>query len=397
MLLEVARGLLAAAYAEITERGITLIGLSLSQLSPVGDLQPELPIDWGEGARLDTVLDSVRERFGADSVARAGAHVVEGRGMRPWVGERSDYIDVVYIPKGSRMSSEMVAVLGLGTMGRAFAVNLAAAGFTVTGFNRTERDGLEGLDLTVVSDAASAVEGARVVLSMLTDAAATSAVLLAEDTLQALAPGAIVVNTATIGVAEVGELARSLAHARPDLIFVDAPVSGSKGPVERGSVTILASSDADTESLRERLAPVFGAIGRRTVWLGATGAGSAMKIVVNTWLVHVMQGIAETALLARSLGIDPQAIADTLSGGPLDTPYAAAKLRKIGAGDYSAEMALSLGAKDARLAVEAGAGLSLPVSQLIASLWSEVGAVGEPLGGQDVSAIYEALRDRTGA
>ncbi|WP_382303637.1 NAD(P)-dependent oxidoreductase [Herbiconiux sp. UC225_62] len=293
------------------------------------------------------------------------------------------------------MSDDRVAVLGLGTMGRAFAVNLAATGFAVSGYNRTRCADMEELALPVSTVAATAVAGAGVVIVMLTDAAATTAVLLAPQTLEALEPGAIVVNTATIGVAEVGELARALAAARPDLVFVDAPVSGSKVPAEQGAVTILASSDADDEMLRARLAPVFDAIGRRTVWLGPTGAGSAMKIVVNTWLVHVMQGIAETALLADRLGIDPQAIADTLSGGPLDTPYAAAKLRKIGSGDHSTEMALSLGAKDARLAVEAGAGLDLPVSELIAALWSEAAASGTPLAGQDVSAIYTALHDRS--
>ncbi|HEV7847859.1 MAG TPA: DNA polymerase IV, partial [Mycetocola sp.] len=67
----VARGLLAAAQPEITERGITLIGVSLSQLGRTDSFQPELPIDWDDGARLDTVLDAVRDRFGATSVARA--------------------------------------------------------------------------------------------------------------------------------------------------------------------------------------------------------------------------------------------------------------------------------------------------------------------------------------
>ncbi|WP_457101324.1 DNA polymerase IV [Microbacterium sp. P5_E9] len=71
VLLAVAQGLLAAALPEIEERGITLIGVSLSQLGHVEDLQPELPIDWEDGARLDTVLDAVRDRFGAASVARA--------------------------------------------------------------------------------------------------------------------------------------------------------------------------------------------------------------------------------------------------------------------------------------------------------------------------------------
>jgi DNA polymerase-4 len=71
VMLTVARGLLAAAQPTITERGITLIGVSLSQLGRTDSFQPELPIDWEDGARLDTVLDAVRDRFGATSVSRA--------------------------------------------------------------------------------------------------------------------------------------------------------------------------------------------------------------------------------------------------------------------------------------------------------------------------------------
>jgi DNA polymerase-4 len=71
VLLTVARTLLAAAQTEITARGITLVGVSLSQLDRVESVQPELPIDWGDDARLDTVLDTVRDRFGAASVSRA--------------------------------------------------------------------------------------------------------------------------------------------------------------------------------------------------------------------------------------------------------------------------------------------------------------------------------------
>jgi DNA polymerase-4 len=71
VLLAVAQELLAAAQSEIGERGITLIGVSLSHLGRVDTLQPELPIDWDDGARLDTVLDAVRDKFGATSVARA--------------------------------------------------------------------------------------------------------------------------------------------------------------------------------------------------------------------------------------------------------------------------------------------------------------------------------------
>jgi len=71
VLLTLARTLLAAAHAEIADRGITLIGISLSQLDHTDRVQPELPIDWGDEARLDTVLDTLRDRYGATSVSRA--------------------------------------------------------------------------------------------------------------------------------------------------------------------------------------------------------------------------------------------------------------------------------------------------------------------------------------
>lgn len=71
VLLALARGLLEAAQPEIEARGITLIGVSLSQLAHSDSVAPELPFDWDEGVRLDTVLDAVRDRFGATSVARA--------------------------------------------------------------------------------------------------------------------------------------------------------------------------------------------------------------------------------------------------------------------------------------------------------------------------------------
>jgi DNA polymerase-4 len=71
VLLGIARALLAASQELIEDRGITLIGVSLSQLGRVDDLQPELPIEWNDGVRLDTALDAVRDKFGAESVARA--------------------------------------------------------------------------------------------------------------------------------------------------------------------------------------------------------------------------------------------------------------------------------------------------------------------------------------
>jgi len=78
-LLAVAQALLSSVSGEIAERGISLIGISLAELSPVDSLQPELPIDWGEGSGLDTVLDTVRDKFGATSLVR-GAQLGRDQG-----------------------------------------------------------------------------------------------------------------------------------------------------------------------------------------------------------------------------------------------------------------------------------------------------------------------------
>jgi DNA polymerase-4 len=71
VLLGVAQGLLAGVEPEISERGVTLIGVSFAQLGKAAAVQPELPLDWNDGARLDTALDAVRDKFGSTAVTRA--------------------------------------------------------------------------------------------------------------------------------------------------------------------------------------------------------------------------------------------------------------------------------------------------------------------------------------
>lgn len=286
-----------------------------------------------------------------------------------------------------------IAVLGLGAMGHAFAANLLRSGLGVHVWNRTRSRGedLARRGAVNAASAADAARGAGFVITMVPDFDATHAVLLGEaGALSTLPERAVVIQMGTIGVAQTERLIEAVSRARPDVTLIDAPVSGTKAPTEQGTVSVLASGDRQGAAGIET---VFGAIAKRVVWLGEAGAGSRMKLVVNAWLIHMMQGIAESARLAQKLGFTTDEFWSVLDGGPLAAPYARAKLDMIGGGDYSAQMALSWGLKDARLALEAGGEASLPILARTSELWAEAERAG--LGDEDIAVVHEYLRRQT--
>src|SRR5206468_8340695 len=92
---------------------------------------------------------------------------------------------------------------------------------------------------------------------------------------------------------------------------------------------------------------------RRSSDLGPVGTGTRLKIVNNTWLAFAAEAVAASVALAHRLGLATETVVDALAGGPLVSPWQAAKLQRILEGDFSAQFALSLALKDARLALAA--------------------------------------------
>jgi 3-hydroxyisobutyrate dehydrogenase len=280
-----------------------------------------------------------------------------------------------------------VAVLGTGIMGSAMARNLLAAGLPVTVWDRSAavtarlaRDGAQ-----VAGSAAGAVRDADAVITMLPTAAVIESVMFGGHAAEALAPGAAWAQMGTIGVEPTLETAARLAKTRPDVLFVDAPVSGSKGPAEHGQLLILASGP---DAAKQPLSKPFAAIGRNTVWLGEAGQGSRLKLVVNAYMSTLIEGVAEAVELARRLGIDVAAVDAAIGGGPLDAPIADAKLHKIASGDYAPEFPLEWALKDVDLALAAG-GDGLPLLAALSRQWRA--AVDAGHGREDVSAARLAL------
>jgi 3-hydroxyisobutyrate dehydrogenase len=281
-----------------------------------------------------------------------------------------------------------VAVLGTGIMGSAMARNLVAAGLRTAVWDRSPSATapLSDAGALVAASPAEAVRDARVVITMLPTAEVVNSVIFAGGLAQAFAEGAVWAQMGTIGVTATTGIAGRLGQLRPDVMFVDAPVSGSKGPAEAGQLLILASGPAAAGAV---VSPAFSAIGRKTVWLGEAGQGSAMKLVVNAYMSILIEGVAEALELASRLGIDTSKLAEAIEGGPLDAPIADAKLHKMEQGDFAPEFPLEWALKDVDLAIEAAGGDTLPLLAALSRQWWA--AVDAGHGREDISAARLAL------
>lgn len=279
---------------------------------------------------------------------------------------------------------EVIAVLGAGsTMGFAMAQNMLKSGLRVRAWNRSEdkaqplaQDGAE-----VCESPSRAVHGAGLIVTMLANADAVTETI--ESALGDADSGAAWVQMSTIG--EQGT-ERCIGLAREhDLAFLDAPVLGTKGPAEQGKLVILASGP---QELRERVQPMFDAIGQKTMWVDeAPGASTRLKLVVNSWVLTVTEGAAETIALAEGLDLDPSLLFEALDGGTLDLPYLRMKGTAMIERDFEPMFRLDLAAKDARLVVDAAQrrDLELPMLDAIAQRMTE-GA--EEHGDKDMAATY---------
>jgi 3-hydroxyisobutyrate dehydrogenase len=266
-------------------------------------------------------------------------------------------------------------------MGAPMAGNIAAAGIDVAVWNRTREkaEAVEGVD--VAGSPAEAADGADFVITMLTDAEPVEAVAA-----EAVRPGVTWLQMSTVGL-EATERLVALAAER-GVPYVDAPVLGTKEPAEKGALTVLASGDADAI---ERARPVFDAIAGKVIELGEeAGQGQRLKLVANTWVVSLMESIAETFAFAEALEVDPRKFLDAIDGGPLDSAYAKAKGQMILEREFPPSAPLSIMHKDTGLILEAArdAGIEVPLAELIDRQFERAIEAGH--GDEDMAATYYA-------
>jgi 3-hydroxyisobutyrate dehydrogenase len=287
---------------------------------------------------------------------------------------------------GSRHDGAMttVAFLGTGIMGAPMAVNLSRAGFTVHAWNRTraKAEPLAEHGIEVFDEPGLAVAGADFVVTMLADGPAVLELFTAIAA--AIEPGAVWIQSSTVGPEWTEKHAEAAAKA--GLAFVDAPVLGTKQPAEAGKLVVLAGGPAE---LRDRCAPVFDAVGAKTLWAGEAGAASKLKLVANSWVLGLTNTLAETLALAGQFGLDPQDFLDSIKGGGTDVAYAHVKGAAMIDGDYTTSFPAKLAAKDARLVLDSAGDADL--GGMAATLAHLEKAVEAGHGDEDMAAVYRGV------
>ncbi|MFD4555677.1 NAD(P)-dependent oxidoreductase [Streptomyces sp. NPDC058469] len=287
----------------------------------------------------------------------------------------------------TKTAQTKVAVLGVGVMGAPMARNLLRAGFDVRVWNRTRAraEALAAQGACVASSPAEAASDADLLITMLTDGPAVeSAMTGSAGALATLPAQAVWVQMSTVGTSATQHLAEL---ADQSVAFVDAPVSGSSEPAERGELLILASGN---RALRRRVQPLFDAIGHQTLWLDRVGDGSRLKLVLNNWLAVLAEGMAETMSLTTALGLDPDQVLETLSESPLGSAYAVTKGHAMVQHDFTPGFPLRHAAKDITLALSAADHheIALPLTEAVQKRWDEAIAGGH--GDEDVAAAITA-------
>lgn len=286
--------------------------------------------------------------------------------------------------------SRIIAVLGLGQMGRPMARSLVDAGFAVRTWNRSG-GGVDGA--TSCSTIADAVQGAGVAITMLSEDAAVEAVTFGEGRLLAeLGSGALHLGMSTISVALAARLA--YAHGAAGQGFVAAPVFGRPEAAAARQLWIVPGGEA---AHLEALAPVFAALGQGTFPMPGARQAALAKLCGNFMIAANIEIIAEALALGEKGDIPPQRLLDMLTGTLFGSPVVKRYGAMIANGEFTPPgFAMALGLKDMKLVLEAGdeSRTPLPVAELLRSRFLTALATGK--GGLDWAGIAGVVRGQAG-
>lgn len=289
------------------------------------------------------------------------------------------------------MNITRVGFLGLGIMGAPMAKNLKKKGFEVVVWNRTpaKAEALAAEGLRIASSPAALAKEVDAICTCVADPAALQDVV--KQILPALRPGQLWIDFSTVSVDLVQSLAAQLSASGVD--FADAPVTGSRGGAEKGTLVIMTGCSAST---LDRATPIFQAVGEKVIHCGEVGAGTQVKLAGNALIAGMLQCFSEGLLLTKKAGGDPRKLMEVIQASGFRSPYFEFKGKAILERDFTTHFSIDLMHKDLSLFVENAATnkVPTPTAASLKETYNLARAAGH--GGQDIAAVITAFETIVG-
>lgn len=284
--------------------------------------------------------------------------------------------------------------IGLGNMGSRIALRLLAAGYPVSVYDRnpSKRDALKAKGASSFDNIASLAPSVELVLSCLTDDQAVHEVYYGSEGVLANArTGLVIMEMSTVSPATSSELASRASALGIEVL--DVAISGSTPAAELGALTLLAGGNAN---VFQELLPIFQAIAHKYFHLGAVGAGTTMKLVVNAILGIGMQAIAEAVNLGERAGLNREVLLQVLSQTAVIAPAYSAKFSRVAQNDYSPQFPLAMMNKDFHLISKLAADVQAEMPATAASYQINSEAM-VAHGNQDYSVVVKWMQEQATA
>jgi 3-hydroxyisobutyrate dehydrogenase-like beta-hydroxyacid dehydrogenase len=287
---------------------------------------------------------------------------------------------------------QRIGFIGLGLMGQPMSRRLLEAGYPMAVWNRTPEKAAPQLALGAqwANSPRAVAQASEIVITMVTDSAASEAVLCGKDgVLEGARPRLAVIDMSSIAP----EVSRSIAErARAKGVpMLDAPVTGAPRAAAEGKLGVMAGGPRDVfESCR----PIFDAFAAKVVYAGESGMGTTLKLVNNLILGITIHAAAEALVLATKAGLDPQAVIDITSVGGARTGAMETRGPRMVRRDFTSHFSANNMYKDLSTALELAeeCGVSLPVGSATREILRAVRAQGKgDLDSCVVMTVLEAM------
>jgi 3-hydroxyisobutyrate dehydrogenase len=282
--------------------------------------------------------------------------------------------------------------VGIGYMGRPIARRLLESGFKLAAYDRDHSKAEELVQYggNVVQSVSELSSSCNVVLSCLpTDEAVLDVYGGPHGVFANAHRGSLVIDLSTVYPETSKQLSR--VGTEQGVEVLDVTISGSTPAAENGLLTLFGGGNKECFDATES---IFRVIAKKYFYLGPSGAGATMKLVVNTLLGIGMQAIAEAVALGEKAGLDRNRLLDVLSQTAVVAPAHVGKLERAMKSDYSPQFPIRLMNKDFGLILNlaAAVGARMPAADAafeINARQSDEGAE------QDFSAVILQMEKRT--